>query len=179
MKRRLDLDTSLEEGVGNEVTHTLQSILRRVAGWFMWLGGGLLVVIILLIVSDSFGRYFLNSPIVGSIEIVQLLLVVIAFSGMVYVAAREGNVRVDIIVSHFPGLFRRILASIMTFIGAGAFALVSWQFWLAAEKAIRTNQYSPALHIPYAPFKFAAAVAAGLICLLLLISLLSSLGKRR
>ena len=179
MNRQLDSGKSVDEGVGSEITHTLQNILRRVAEWFMWLGGGLLVVVTLLTVSDSFGRYFLNSPIVGNIEIVPLLLVVIAFTGMVYVAAKERNVKVDIVVSHFPGIVQRILVFIMTLISAGVLALVSWQLWLAAEKAVRTNQHSPALDIPYAPFKFTAAVAAGLICLLLLIGLINSLVKRR
>ncbi len=179
MKRRFDLGKGLGEGVGNFVTHTIPGVIHRISEGVVWLGAGLLIFVVLLTVCDSFGRYFLNSPIVGSIEIVRLVMVGIVFSGMVYVAAREGNVKVNIIISRFPGPVQRILAFIMTFLGTVAFAAASWQLWLAAEKAVRINQYSPALHIPYAPFKFAAAIAAGLICLLLLISLPRTLSKRK
>jgi TRAP-type C4-dicarboxylate transport system permease small subunit len=178
MGNRPDSGKNYGEGVGN-FAHTLQGLLRRISEWIMWLGAGLLILATLMTVTDSFGRYFLNSPITGSIEIARLLLVGIAFAGMVYIASKDGNVKIDILTSHFPKVVQQALNYIMTFVSAATMAVVSWQLWLAALKAIRTDVASGALHIPYAPFKFAASIMAGLICLLLLVSLFKFLYQRR
>lgn len=163
---------------GNVVASTTVKGVHHISEGLMWFGGGLLIVITLLTVSDVFARYFFDSPIPGTIELVKLILVCITFSGMVYTTARKANVQVTVLVSRFPRRAQRILASIMTFIGVVIFALLSWQLGLSAAEWMHIGRHSATLFIPLAPFKFFAAVAAGLICLVLLIRFLHSLGKQ-
>ena len=179
MKRWLGSGSSLTDGVGNKVAHTVSSGLRGISEGFTWIGIVSIVFIMLIIVGNVFGRYLFNSPISGIYEIIEAVMVFAAFSGMIIVTVRGRNVRVDILVSRFPGYLQRVLVSLMFFIAAGAFAILAWQLGISAVTWMHRDLETVILHIPLPYIKFAAAVGAGLVCLMFLISFIRSLGKER
>lgn len=184
LKRQHDLGKDLDgSGAGNTIVSTTTStttrVIQHISKWFMWLGSGLLIAIAVLTVSDAFARSFFGLPIQGTIELVELMLACAVFLGMVYTTVGNGHVRVTVLVSRFSRRVQGVLASIITLIGVVLFALLSWQLWLSAVEWARVGRYSVTLNIPVSPFKFVAAVAAGLISLVLLVSFLRSLGKQR
>ena len=181
MKEQRDLSKDAESGVGNKIAHTTTKGIYFLSEGLLWLGCFALFVIMILTVFDVFGRYFFKSPIPGTIEIVQLIMCVGAFCGMIYCTARGGHIGVRIITDRLPWRVQRILVSVMHFIGAGAFAFVSWQLWSSAVGWIERGYTAPTtaqLLIPLVPFKFFAAVGAGLVALMLFRSFIQSLGKQ-
>jgi TRAP-type C4-dicarboxylate transport system permease small subunit len=63
--------------------------------------------LMLLTVADVVLRYVFNAPILGSYELTEMAMVVMAFLAIPYAAAKRVNVRVDLVVGALP---KRILA---------------------------------------------------------------------
>ena len=162
-------------GAGKILSSTINKWAMYVSEVFMWFGGILLICITLLTVGDVFGRSVLSVPIHGTIELVQMMLVCVTFSGIVYTTAKNGHVKVELILSRFPKSGQHILTAVMLLIGAAAFALLSWQLGISAVESDAAGLHTSSLHIPLAPFKFAAAVCSGLTSLLLLKDFIISL----
>jgi len=155
-------------GAGNNLSSTINKWAMYVSEVFMWFGGILLIGITLLTVGDVFGRSALSVPIHGTIELVQMMLVCITFAGIVYTTAKNGHVKVELILSRFPKGGQNVLTAIMLLIGSASFAVLSWQLGISAVESNAAGLHTSSLHIPLAPFKFAAAVCSGLTSLLLL-----------
>jgi len=155
-------------GAGKNLSSTINKWAMYVSEVFMWFGGILLIGITLLTVGDVFGRSAFSVPIHGTIELVQMMLVCITFSGIVYTTAKNGHVKVELILTRLPQGGQHIISAIMLLIGAAAFALLSWQLGLSAVESNAAGLHTSSLHIPLAPFKFATAVCSCLTSLLLL-----------
>jgi len=162
---------------GHNIAGPVARILDLISEGLMWLGSFLLVVITLLTVSDAFARSFFKLPIQGSIELVQLMLVCITFSGMVYTTSKKANVRVTLLINRFPERIQMILTSVMNVIGAIIFGLLCWQMGSEAIDWMNMGRYSVTLYIPLYPFIFAASVASGLISLFLIRNFIHSQNK--
>jgi TRAP-type C4-dicarboxylate transport system permease small subunit len=176
--KKIESGQVLSRRTGNNVAGPVARIMDRISEGLMWLGSVLLVIITLLTVSDAFARSFFNLPIQGSIELVQLMLVCIAFSGMVYTTSKKANVQVTLLICRLPERIQMILASTMNMIGAIIFGLLCWQMCAGAIDWLHMGRYSVTLNIPLYPFKFAASVASGLISLFLVRNVIHSLNIR-
>jgi TRAP-type C4-dicarboxylate transport system permease small subunit len=164
-----------DSGAGKTLSSTINKLAMYIAEVFMWFGGIILIGITLLTVGDVFGRSALSVPIPGTIELVQMMLVCITFSGIVYTTAKNGHVKVELIMSRFSPGVKQIFSSIMLFIGSVAFAILSWQLGLSAVESGAAGLHTSSLAIPLAPFKYIAALCSGLTCLFLLKDFIFSL----
>ena len=149
-----------------------------IAEGLMWLSGVAIGAMTLLTCSDVASRYLFNAPIKGTIELVELFLVITAFSAVVYVTSKGANIEVAFVTERFPKRVQRILAAVFTCIAIVLFALVTWQLVVSGVGWMHGNRSTGTLFIPYAPFKFAAALATGCVSLILLVNLVRSLRKR-
>lgn len=77
----------------------------------------------LLMFCDVSGRFLFNSPITGTAEVSQYLLVVIAFLPLGYAQFKGAHIKIDTIISHFPEKLR-ISLNILTFFMAISFFVV-------------------------------------------------------
>jgi TRAP-type C4-dicarboxylate transport system permease small subunit len=106
----------------------------------------------LLTVVDAFGRYILNRPVIGSVEIFELLMVVLIFSSLPLVTLDRSHISVDIFTANLRPGARRIqeaLAQVVAFWISGLLA------WVTLEKAISVSEYhtiTQMLEIPLGPF---------------------------
>ena len=69
-------------------------VLTRLARIFVIIGGICLTAAGLLTVVSVMGRYFINSPIPGDFELVEMACAVAVFSFLPYCQLRKGNVLV-------------------------------------------------------------------------------------
>jgi len=63
------------------------------------IGRGILALMVLLITADVVMRYFFNSPIKGSYELVQFMLSMIVFLGLAFMQTKKGHVSVSLLTS--------------------------------------------------------------------------------
>jgi len=155
--------------------HTVSRILNWVAMLF-------LVVMVLTVTIDVGGHYLFKHPLTGSLDFVELMMVIVVFCGLGYCAASEGNVRVDVIHARLP---KRVQAGldIFTFaVSTFIFALITWRLFARAWNIIQEPLSGPGtqtLQIPHMPFIWLAAMGSLLLCLELFTTFLHSIARLR
>ncbi|MGB3291269.1 MAG: TRAP transporter small permease [Burkholderiaceae bacterium] len=116
----------------------------------------------LLTVIDAGGRYLLNHPVLGSVELVELMMVAVIFSSIPLMTRVRGHIIVDSF-SHF--MSDRMLRAQDCVAALIATVVSGFLAWVTLHKAISTANYgdlTPMLHIPLAPFVY---FMAGLLAL--------------
>lgn len=116
----------------------------------------------LLTVIDAAGRYLLNRPILGSVELVELLMVCVIFSSIPLMTRSHGHIVVDSF-SHFFSMralqWQNRVGSLLAMVVSGFLS------WIAIKKALSTAEYgdmTAMLHIPLAPFVYFMAILLAL-----------------
>ena len=64
------------------------------------LAGIVLLLLMMLTVGDVFLRYFFHSPILGTTELTEMMMICICFLGLAYCAKEDAHLKVDILVQH-------------------------------------------------------------------------------
>jgi TRAP-type transport system small permease protein len=135
------------------------------------IGMVMLLLMMLVVVIDVAGRYLLNKPLPGSIDIVELLMVIMVFFALAYCG--EGHLRVDVVYSHLPKRLQMILDCATFAASVFIVALISWQLFARAWN-IFTDPPGPHtlnLDVPIWPFLCIAGVGSLIFCLELLVRL--------
>lgn len=153
----------------------VNKVLHGVIKVSYWISMCVLFFIMMVISFDVMGRYFLNRPMMGAFEIVELGMVIVVSLGLAYTAVEKRHVTVDVLISHFPVKVQCILERIMSLLGALFFLMMGWQLGVRIwEGNIRmVGIYS----ISEAPFMFAATLGCLTLCIVLLQNV-SRTGKR-
>ncbi len=135
-----------------------------------------LAAMMLLTVADVCGRYFFNSPIKGTWEIIGFLLICAGTWGLGYCQMQRGHISITIILQRFPRRLQALMLSFTYLVGLAGFSLLCWRMFLLAHKYATTMKgyVSDTLEIPLYPFMFALSIGAGLIALILIIDLVHS-----
>ena len=63
------------------------------------IGRAILALMVLLITADVIMRYFLDSPIKGSYELIQIMLAMIVFLGLAFMQTQKGHVSITLLTS--------------------------------------------------------------------------------
>jgi len=126
-----------------------------------WIGGAALIIMVLATFANVVARYVLKKPLMGTVEMTQMLLVVTAFFAIPYTEVRRQHVTFDEVVSLFPRGLRAATIGIMYFL-VGVYALsTSWQeALLAVTYMVPSMRVTDVLRIPIAPAMFIIAVGA-------------------
>ena len=76
----------------------LFNLLIDIAGFMALIA---LLAMMLLTTTDVFFRFFFDSPILGSIELVEILMVTVAGLSLAWCTLKSGHIRVDLLISMF------------------------------------------------------------------------------
>jgi TRAP-type C4-dicarboxylate transport system permease small subunit len=137
--------------------------------------------VVLLLVIDVFMRSTFNRTLPGTVELVELFMVVVVFMAVAYASLGNANVAVELLYSKLPTRTQEILDSFTSLLGALIFGFVSW----GMGKRLLENLFSVTpletsmLRIPWFPFLFIACFGSVLLCLELVIKFIHSLMKIR
>ncbi len=122
--------------------------------------GTALFAIMVLTFFDVGGRKFLERSIPGSLELTELLMVVVIFAGLPLVSQRDEHVVFNSLDATLPAFVRRVQTVIVQLLCAAVMlglgylmTRTGYQFWLTGETTAQ-------LKLPKAPFIF----GIGLLC---------------
>jgi TRAP-type C4-dicarboxylate transport system permease small subunit len=111
------------------------------------------------------GRH-LGFPFLGSIEIVQLLVVVAASAALVGATLSGAHAAVHVITERLPPGQRQFWARVAALLGALFFALLcAGSAWLAAD-TLPGDERSELLQLPFFPFRLIWTAACGFTAIL-------------
>jgi len=123
-----------------------------------WVAGGALGVMILFVVGNILSRFFFKKPLPGTLEVIELVTVVIVFFSVAYTEAKRGHIYVEMLVSRLSRRTQAILASMMYLLAAVFFAAMGWRGGVQAWSYLFPNvRETYVLSIPIAPFLFVVA----------------------
>lgn len=124
------------------------------------------VIMVVLTFSDVLLRYLFNRPIDGTVEITELMMVIVVFCGVGYAQVTRSHVTMDILVGKLDPKSLHLLRGITNLLSILLFVIVSWRNLL---HAFTTPELTLVFNFPIKPF----AALAGLGGILILIPLLS------
>jgi len=129
-------------------------MLKRVFSITSYVGVASVICIALLTGSDVVGRYFFNSPVRGTIDLIELLMSILFACGIAITTALDDHISVDSLYDKLPSLGQHILrlfaGSVCTFI----FFILVWQGFQGGMIGLKSGKVSPTLDVPIFPFKF-------------------------
>ena len=136
-----------------------KTIITKIARICGILGAISLILLSLLTVADVLLRYFFNSPIVGSYELTEYLLIPIVFFAIPWATKEKSNVRVDLIVGRFRKNRRAIVYGISCVLSIIVTSVFAWFTVPQAFYIYEIYIHSEMLKIPAFPFYFLTAAA--------------------
>lgn len=149
----------------DKFTRGLDSLIHAL----FWVSAAVSTFMILLICANVFGRYLFKKPLLGSLEIVELSIVIVVFCVVSYTELRRGHVTVDVITEKLPKHVQKILASVMRLISAAFYIVMAWQVGLLMYSRMSPMvKGTDLLVIPFWPFMLVMALGALLLSLKLL-----------
>jgi len=156
----------------NKTIQSLENLSLSVTKFFNAIGVFFLAMMMITISVDVILRYFFNSPIDGSLEIIQFILVLTILLAIPYTTVKRQHVAIDIVTSKLSKKARTRLDSLMVFISLILCSLVVWRSLQYAGLKHRTGEISTVLSIPLAPLVYVVAFGFALVACVLIVQLL-------
>jgi len=155
------------------------AVVRRVNLAMHYVAGATLVALMLLVVADIVGRRFFGRPLRGTVEIVEMAMVLIIYLGLGYAEHEGDHVSLDLVYNRLGARTRSALSVITGVFGLGVMGLVAWQLWEFAG-VLRAGQYTTGvLRIPQAPIAIVAVAGAGLFILAMATNVVAAIRAAR
>jgi len=154
--------------------------LDKVGTVTMWMNTVSLIFFFLMICLafvDVVLRYFFNKPILGTTDMISLMLVILVGFGISHTQNEHGHIGVDVIVSLIKPKARLVLNTITTLIGIGLMGIMTWQSFVAFQYVMKTNKMAAALPtmIPASPFNLIITIGCAFFFILLIRDLIKNL----
>lgn len=136
--------------------------------WVNIIGVGILFLMVVLTFVNVVLRKFFNSPIIGVVEITEVLMIVAIFLAVAHTQNKKAHISVDIITNRLAPRPKLIMEAVHNLLAAAMFVIVIWQVYEQMLYFIQKNsQHSHYFNLPDAPF--AGVIIFGCILLTLLL----------
>lgn len=135
------------------------------------LAGVALFAIMALTFVDVLGRKFLDNSIVGSLEMTELLMVVVIFAALPLVSQRGEHVEFDSLDPYLPAWLKRLQSVVVHLLCAGVLLGLGWLMWQTGNDFYASGETTAQMRILKAPFVWGMSVlcaATGLVHLTLI-----------
>jgi TRAP-type transport system small permease protein len=125
-----------------------------------------LFAIMALTFFDVGGRKLLSQSIPGSLELTELLMVVVIFAGLPLVSSRGEHVIFDSLDSVWPAWFVKAQRALVHVLCAGLMLALAYVMWNTAGQFAANGDITAQLKIAKAPFIYGMSVLCGITGLL-------------
>ena len=137
-----------------------------------WAGYVSLAGLVLITFVDVAGRYLMNKPLMGSLEITEVTMVILCGFAMFYTTTQRGHISVDLFLVRFSRRAQVIIDSIGSLLGFGTWSIIAYQTYLLGLRVLEAGDTTSFLSSPLPPFQFIFALGISLYSLRLLIQAL-------
>jgi TRAP-type C4-dicarboxylate transport system permease small subunit len=108
--------------------------------------------IMALTLVDVSGRKLLSASVPGSLEVTELLMVVVIFAGLPLVSLHGEHVVFDSLDPWLPAGFKRVQQAVVDLLCAAALAGIAWVMWAKAGQMAEYGDTTAQLKLALAPF---------------------------
>lgn len=107
---------------------------------------------------DVLGRKLASASIPGSLELTELLMVLVIFGALPAVSRRSEHVQFDSLDALLPSGVRKLQRVLVALVACALLAALTSIMWTTAREFLATGETTAQLHIAKAPFIFAMSV---------------------
>jgi TRAP-type transport system small permease protein len=125
----------------------------------------MLFVIMILGTVNVIGRYVFNRPIIGSLEVSQIMMAGSFLLALAYTQAQRKHVTISDIVSRYPARLRTVVELVVLLISLALFGFMTWKSAALVGAQWQQNVLIQTLRIPEAPFRVLVPLGAFVLCL--------------
>ena len=122
------------------------------------LSGTALFAIMALTFFDVIGRKLADNSIPGSLEITELLMVVVIFAALPLVSSRGEHVEFDSLDPYLPMWLRKAQAVLVHVLCASVLIGLGWLMWQSGGQFLATGETTAQLKIIKAPFLYGMGI---------------------
>jgi TRAP-type C4-dicarboxylate transport system permease small subunit len=155
--------------------NSLVSIFVAIASVFEKIGSYVLVAMVILSSTDIFLRRAFNSPFPFTYELVEFMLVIVAYCYVPFTTSLNRHVSMDTLTCRLPAKTRQRIILVGDFLTILLFALISWQNVIQGFNILHQGATTAILQVPRFPFQFWVALGSALACLVFLFKTVNSL----
>jgi TRAP-type C4-dicarboxylate transport system permease small subunit len=124
------------------------------------ISAAMMVLLTVVTIIDITGRFFLNKPLPGTIEVTELSLVLIVYLAFGYTEHHEEHVIIDTAYELMPKKAKEVSYMVAGLISFVIILLMSWQLYVYAGRMMVGRYETGVLKIPYYPVVVAAAIGS-------------------
>ena len=127
--------------------------------------GSALFAIMALTFFDVIGRKAVNQSIPGSLELTELLMVIVIFAGLPLVSQRGEHVVFDSMDSVWSARLLKIQKAVVHLFCAAAMLGLAWLMWRTGGQFVESGETTAQLKLLKAPFIYGMSVFCGITAL--------------
>ncbi|MCX5807098.1 MAG: TRAP transporter small permease [Proteobacteria bacterium] len=139
-------------------------ILQKVSKVLNIIGGTALTLMMFLTVSDIFMRAG-KHPILGTYEIVSLLLAIVIGFTIPQVSLDRGHVYMEILLDRLPKNGKAIMNTFSRVLCIFLFALIGYNLFMVGNEFHASGEVSSTLKIPFFPIAYTVGICCFVECL--------------
>ena len=141
--------------------------------------GLVLLFLALLTFADVFGRRFLNSPVTGTIELVEIGMAVVAFLAMPRAFFLNANVSADFINNLNLGKFKTYLVILKFTLMLIIMSLMAYATTITSYKFMNNQRVTLDLELYFYPFYFICAIAMWLSVIAIIVWFIKTINNNK
>lgn len=130
-----------------------------------------------LTMADVLVRKLINHSILGTVELTELMLVVVVFCSLAKCQVDEGHIKIDFIMRKFSGRTQKLIDVFTQFACFLLFLLMTCGTYRYAVEMMEWEEVTLDLGIKVYPFVFLLCLGSGLLALVLLLKSLKALSE--
>jgi TRAP-type C4-dicarboxylate transport system permease small subunit len=163
----------------NPVYSFIEKGIRYAGTGFVYCSIFLFVILMLLDTADVVGRKFFDSPIIGTMELSQVIMGGVVLLGWSYTQRYRGHVFVDMFISKYPPRVRVIMDIIMLCLSLVLFAFITYASWVLAVQHIDEHRVFPTLRTTSTPYYFFVPIGGFFMCLEMILQIIEQVNVLR
>ena len=144
-----------------------------------YIGAAALFLMMCLTTVDVIGRYLFNTPILGTLEMTEFLVLIVVFSFLAYTQSEKSHVSVDLVVLTLPAKVRGIIWIVNSILCFLLMAIITWRGVDKALELKEIGETSPNLMVPNYPFVFFLVLGCGVLCVEYFRDIMDAFRKRK
>ena len=160
-----------------EATFFMKFKINKVFDYSATASGLVLFFLAVLTFCDVFGRRFLNSPVTGTIELVEIGMALVAFLAMPRAFFLNANVSADFINNLNLGRFKTYLVIIKFILMLSTMSLMAYATTLSSFKFMKNGRVTLDLELYFYPFYFICSIGMWLSVVAIIVWFLKTITK--
>ena len=136
----------------------MQIKINKIFDYAAMASGLILFSLAILTFCDVFGRRFLNSPVTGTIELVEIGMALVAFLAMPRAFFLNANVSADFINNLNLGIFKTYLIILKFILMTSIMSLMAYSTTLTSYKFMKNQRVTIDLELYFYPFYFVCSI---------------------